>query len=163
MLTPNRSWTLGPDWPSSGEIDIIEGVNDQDANAVALHTNEGCTISDNGNFLGEIATDNCDVNASDQDNNAGCSIGSNDTSTYGDGFNDVEGGVYATEITADAITVWFFARDSIPEDISSGTPDPSGWSTPQAQFQGDCDFASKFTTQSIVSYQTSKHHNLKYS
>jgi hypothetical protein len=31
-------WTLGPNWPSSGEIDIIEGVNSQKANSMALHT-----------------------------------------------------------------------------------------------------------------------------
>ncbi|CAG8327901.1 unnamed protein product [Penicillium nalgiovense] len=31
-------WTSGPDWPNSGEIDIIEGVNGQKSNAVTLHT-----------------------------------------------------------------------------------------------------------------------------
>lgn len=102
--------------------------------------------------MGEITTPNCDVNAPDQDNNAGCGISSNDTTSYGDGLNEVEGGVYATEITAQAITVWWFTRDSIPEDISSGNPDPSSWPTPMAKFQGDCDIPSKFRDQKIVSY-----------
>lgn len=31
-------WTLGPNWPSNGEIDIIEGVNNADDNLMSLHT-----------------------------------------------------------------------------------------------------------------------------
>ncbi|KAK2761284.1 hypothetical protein FQN54_001806 [Arachnomyces sp. PD_36] len=143
-------WTVGPDWPNNGEIDIIEGVHDQPANAVALHTAENCRITDNGNFLGEIKTPDCFVEAPDQDNNAGCGIGSNDTTSYGDGFNQVEGGVYAAEITSEAVSVWWFPRASIPADITAGTPDPSTWSTPMAQFQGECDIPSKIQQQSII-------------
>ncbi|KAG5640368.1 hypothetical protein DXG03_008893, partial [Asterophora parasitica] len=32
-------WTVGGDWPNQGEIDILEGVNDQGPNAATLHTN----------------------------------------------------------------------------------------------------------------------------
>jgi hypothetical protein len=35
-------WEVGGDWPSQGEIDIIEGVNDVAPNAATLHTSEGC-------------------------------------------------------------------------------------------------------------------------
>lgn len=31
-------WTLGPNWPYNGEIDIIEGVNDAAYNIMSLHT-----------------------------------------------------------------------------------------------------------------------------
>ncbi len=31
-------WTLGPNWPSNGEIDIIEGVNNAATNLMSLHT-----------------------------------------------------------------------------------------------------------------------------
>ncbi len=35
-------WTLGPDWPNNGEIDIIEGVNSgayqKFKNLMSLHT-----------------------------------------------------------------------------------------------------------------------------
>ena len=31
-------WTIGPNWPYTGEIDILEGVNLLTANAMSLHT-----------------------------------------------------------------------------------------------------------------------------
>lgn len=44
-------WMLGPSWPQTGEIDIIEGVNSGSTNTMSLHTSQGCTISeDNGRF-----------------------------------------------------------------------------------------------------------------
>ncbi|CAE6526974.1 unnamed protein product [Rhizoctonia solani] len=37
-------WTTNTaNWPAAGEIDIIEGVNDQAPNAATLHTTAGCT------------------------------------------------------------------------------------------------------------------------
>lgn len=30
--------------------------------------------------------------------------------------------------------MWFFARDEIPSDISSGSPDPDSWGMPTALF-----------------------------
>ncbi|KAK6405813.1 hypothetical protein LTR95_018726 [Oleoguttula sp. CCFEE 5521] len=143
-------WMVGPDWPSNGEIDIIEGVNDQTVNDMTLHTGPGCTISDNGGFSGEITTDKCDVNAEGQSTNAGCQIKTDDTNTYGSGFNANKGGVYATEWTDSAISIFFFPRGSMPSDISSGSPDPSGWGKPLARFQGGCDISSTFKEQQIV-------------
>ncbi|KAF2011703.1 glycoside hydrolase family 16 protein [Aaosphaeria arxii CBS 175.79] len=83
-------WLLGQEeWPKGGEIDILEGVNDLDRNAVTLHTSEKCIVdnstsgdpnaSPNGNtqdlsFSGHLATKDCDVNAADQGKNVGCSI-----------------------------------------------------------------------------------------
>ncbi len=31
-------WTVGPSWPQSGEIDIIEGINNSTTNQMTLHT-----------------------------------------------------------------------------------------------------------------------------
>ena len=44
MLT-DISWMVGPNWPGNGEIDIIEGVNDNAQNQMTLHTSPGCTVS----------------------------------------------------------------------------------------------------------------------
>jgi hypothetical protein len=145
-----RSWTLGPNWPNSGEIDIIEGVNSQAANDMTLHTNPGCTISNTGAFSGQITTPNCDVNAPGQYTNAGCQIATHDTATYGTGFNANGGGVYATEWTSDAISIWFFRRGAIPGDLSSGNPNPSGWGKPAAKFEGGCNIDQHFKDHNLI-------------
>lgn len=81
-------WMLGKQaWPAGGEIDILEGVNDQDTNAVTLHTSKGCVVSNATDlrggtgdaasarpFTGFMKTDDCDVAAADQGKNVGCSI-----------------------------------------------------------------------------------------
>lgn len=149
-------WTVGPNWPTSGEIDIIEGVNSQASNAMALHTSSGCSISAGGAggaqsaMTGSIATSNCDVNAAGQPNNAGCSIKSADSSSYGTGFNANGGGVYATEWTNSAIKIWFFSRANIPADITSGNPTPASWGTPTAVFGAPCQIGNYFKNQQIV-------------
>ncbi|KAL2391657.1 hypothetical protein RJ035_000105 [Blastomyces gilchristii] len=143
-------WTVGPNWPNNGEIDIVEGVNTQATNLMSMHTNYGCSITNSGSFTGTILTSNCDVNAAGQPPNAGCGISSSDTASYGAGFNANGGGVYATEITPSAVTVWFFPRNDIPKDIIARTPDPASWPRPMAQFQGQCDIAAHIKLQRIV-------------
>jgi len=134
----------------SGEIDIIEGVNSATTNAMTLHTAPGCTISNNGSFSGHVETANCYVNAPGQGNNVGCGIHTALDASYGTGFNSGGGGVYATEWTSNGITIWYFQRSQIPNDITNGSPDPSSWSEPLAKFQGSCNFRTLFQNQSIV-------------
>lgn len=142
------SWTVGPNWPNGGEIDIIEGVNSQSQNDMTLHTSPGCSITNNGGFSGAITATNCDANVA---GNTGCQIVAPDSITFGKGFNLNGGGVYATEWTSDAISIWFFPRGSIPSDVSSGAPVPSSWGRPVAEFQGDCKIDTFFKAQQIVS------------
>jgi len=142
-------WTLGPNWPNNGEIDIIEGVNSGTSNSMTLHTSPGCSIN-SGGFQGLIRTANCDVNAPGQGDNVGCGISASGGNTYGDPFNSAGGGVYATEWTSSAISIYFFSRSSIPSDITAGAPNPANWGLPMAQFAGSCDIASSFKNHSIV-------------
>ncbi|KAJ9157526.1 Tat pathway signal sequence [Pleurostoma richardsiae] len=159
-------WFFGPNWPSSGEIDVIEGVNSQQTNAVTLHTSSGCTMSSTGSLASTSAlSSDGDCNAGN--GNLGCSSSTTDTSNYGAGFNAIGGGVYAMEWTTSAISVWFFPRGSAECDALSGqngtsltnsttptngiTPanvtvsatnssssgvDPSAWGTPLVTFVG---------------------------
>ncbi|KIW65082.1 hypothetical protein PV04_07366 [Phialophora macrospora] len=146
-------WTVGPNWPNAGEIDIIEGVNSQRANSMALHTGQGCSVSNNGLFSGRVSTPNCDVNAAGQPGNAGCAILTPNDQSYGTGFNQGQGGVYATEWTSQAINIWFFPRGAIPSDLSSssGNPDPSGWGQPMASFSDSgCNIDDFFNDHQIV-------------
>ena len=73
----------GDDWPTQGEIDIIEGVDKQDVVFSTLHTDGGCDQSseDPAAFSGQwnsgadgTAASDCDVNANGQYANQGCSI-----------------------------------------------------------------------------------------
>ncbi|KAL7819083.1 family 16 glycoside hydrolase [Trichoderma gracile] len=126
-------WMVGPDWPNSGEIDILEGCSTQTSNAITLHTAPGLNINNKGsNPSTSLLGSNCGPNGS----NTGCSQKTQDNQNYGDGFNAIGGGVYATEWTSDHIAVWFFPRTNIPGDISSRAPNPSGWGTPLARFTG---------------------------
>ncbi|MCJ1255374.1 hypothetical protein MMC24_003190, partial [Lignoscripta atroalba] len=144
-------WMVGPNWPKSGEIDIIEGVNSQSTNSMTLHTGPGCSIANNGGFSGSsLVTQNCDINAPGQGQNVGCSFAGHDTRSFGAGFNSNNGGVFATEWTDSAIRIWFFPRGSVPSDATGNSPNPSGWGTPTATFQGGCDFGQSFKNQNIV-------------
>jgi hypothetical protein len=140
---------VGANWPDNGEVDIIEGVNQQTKNSMTLHTTSGCMVNKSG-FTGSMSSSNCDVNAQGQATNSGCGITSSDSQSYGDGFNNNGGGVYATEWTSQALSIWFFPRNSIPSDISSGNPDPTTWGTPAALFEGSCDMDSHLGPQNIV-------------
>ncbi|GFF68861.1 hypothetical protein CNMCM6936_006166 [Aspergillus lentulus] len=143
-------WMVGPDWPSHGEIDIIEGVNTQSINQMTLHSTDGCTIA-NGGFTGTLLTSNCYDYAPGQGTNAGCGIAATSSQTYGTGFNNAGGGIYATEWTSAGISIWFFPRGSTPLDIRAGTPNPTNWGTPLARFApGSCDFDAHFSEMQIV-------------
>jgi hypothetical protein len=142
---------VGPDWPTGGEIDIIEGVNDQTHNGMTLHTAPGCKIGpETGIFSGEVTTPNCDVNAKDQSKNVGCSIEHPSTDSYGVGLNAIGGGVYATQWTDEAISVYYFPRGSVPDDVLGDAPNPDGWGLPAAKFTGGCNIAKMFKEQQIV-------------
>ena len=117
---------------------------------MTLHTGPSCSITHNNAFTGTIQTSDCNVNDPNQANNAGCGISTTNTQTYGRGLNSINGGVFATEWTSQAITVYFFPRSSIPSDITGGHPDPTSWGKPLAQFQGSCDMDSSMKNQKIV-------------
>lgn len=90
-------WTVGPDWPANGEIDIVEGVNDYTNNQATLHTNPGCALPNNVTMLGIsgslVGGTNC---AAAQTGNEGCGVRANQTNSFGAPFNNNGGGVYAS-------------------------------------------------------------------
>lgn len=145
------SWTVGENWPSDGEIDIIEGANRALYNQMTLHTGNNCTIDSTG-LSGNLLTSNCDVDAAGQSRNAGCGIEAGSATSFGSQFNSIGGGIYAMEWTSNGIAIWFFPRYQIPTGfMSRPSHDPDGWGEPLARFQGDCQIAQHFHTQKIVS------------
>ncbi|KKZ60180.1 endo-1,3(4)-beta-glucanase [[Emmonsia] crescens] len=142
-------WATGATWPNDGEFDIIEGVNRQTKNVVALHTTAGCKVTANNKYSGQLVTKDCDVFSPTQPGNQGCLFRAPSSTSYGTAFNNAGGGVYATEWTSDSISVWFFPRYQIPSDITSEHPNPSAWPRPIAHFTG-CEFDRFFQKQRII-------------
>lgn len=70
-------WMFGPNWPHSGEIDIIEGVNSATSNSMSLHTGPGCEVHNLGAVAGtKLAGTNCT-------GNSGCTQKSAATDNFG--------------------------------------------------------------------------------
>ncbi|KAL1986124.1 hypothetical protein VTN96DRAFT_6776 [Rasamsonia emersonii] len=137
-------WTTGNQWPEDGEIDIIEGVNQQATNEMVLHTQGQCTIT-NPKQTGTLTSADCSLSSG----TTGCVV-QGTANTYGTGFNSINGGVYALLWTDEAIKIWFFPRSAIPESITSGNPNPDEFGTPLADFEGTCDIGKEFQTQKLV-------------
>ncbi|KAL8752855.1 MAG: hypothetical protein Q9199_005460 [Rusavskia elegans] len=128
-------WMTGPNWPNSGEIDILEGVNNQAQNQMTMHTGPGCTL----------ASSSCE-------GGLGCHIKPEGSNNYGTGLNNAGGGVYAMEWTSGSINIWFFPRNGIPGDMTRPNPNPSTWGTATASFVGgdNCNIDQHFKNNNIV-------------
>ena len=144
-------WTLGTGtWPYNGEIDIIEGVNNMEGYLSSLHTAYECSITgDSSTETGIFQTSDCQLDVATGGNSAGCGVSDLDSNSFGLGFNANGGGVYAMDWTSDYIKIWFFPRGSIPDDITTGWPNPCNWGKPVQYFQG-CDIDANFKDHQIV-------------
>ncbi|KAL9056208.1 MAG: hypothetical protein Q9162_003088 [Coniocarpon cinnabarinum] len=151
-------WLTDPsNWPLHGEIDIVETVN-QGSSGVhsTLHTTNDCSMKVKRKQSGSVDGKNC-YNGTDANNGCGV-VGATDT--YGAALNQNGGGVYACELRKEGIRIWFFARASLPGDVSTAInsgeadttrPDPSKWGEALADFPStDCDIGSHFKNQSII-------------
>jgi len=126
-------------------------------NQYTFHTgaNQKCTIPNqaptvNGGpaFMGTVMNMNC---SSSQSSNTGCSLLDTYDSSYGQGFANAGGGVFALLQNSKGIKIWHFERQSIPHDVFSGDPDPDSWPTPNAFLSADnCAVDSFFSHQRLV-------------
>ncbi|CAL3966989.1 hypothetical protein PZA11_003427 [Diplocarpon coronariae] len=141
-------WTVGQNWPANGEIDIIEGVNQDRNNSVTLHTAPGCSMESTGSMTSsKLTSSDCNTDSA----GTGCGMKNGNQKGFGTGFNAIGGGVYAMEWTSTSIKVFFFARSAIPADIMAGTPDPKTWGTPATAFGGNkCTIDNSFKNHTIV-------------
>ncbi|CDW98958.1 hypothetical protein [Sporisorium scitamineum] len=97
---------------------------------------------------GSSAT-NC---ASDATRNQGCGVTSTTDGDFGVKYNSNGGGVHAMYWSeSDGISTYFFPKGSVPKDISSGSPDPSNWGTPQAHWPAtNCNMNNYFYNHVVV-------------
>ncbi|KAF8803218.1 endo-1,3(4)-beta-glucanase [Phlegmacium glaucopus] len=146
-------WELGQaTWPRGGEIDILEGINDQGTNTATLHTTDGCTMPDDRSQTGKSGLLDCNTEIND---NRGCSVYFAAANSYGPSFNANGGGWYAMERSDSEINMWFWPRSgsSIPNDVggNSDSVNPQNWETPSASFPStSCNFGSHFDKQNIL-------------
>ncbi|TEB24541.1 endo-1,3(4)-beta-glucanase [Coprinellus micaceus] len=147
-------WEVDPtNWPNGGELDILEGANDNGPNAATLHTSPGCTMpSARGGMLGKQVEENCDANIN---NNVGCPVKFDSDLSYGPKFNNNGGGWYAIERSPAGIKVWFWSRNdpNTPHEICGGLQNvrPDTWGTPNAFFPDNtCSMEKHFGSHNIV-------------
>ncbi|KAF9224031.1 glycoside hydrolase family 16 protein [Gyrodon lividus] len=149
-------WTVGPNWPMAGEIDIVEGVNNQATNQMTLHsgTNVACAIDTTLNsalevFTGQILGTNC---YSTPTADAGCAFSDTDSRSFGYGFNGAQGGVFALLWDQSiGMIIWHFARADIPADITNKAPTPASWGAPAGFWSSQtCDISTNFYEHVMV-------------
>jgi hypothetical protein len=146
-------WTQGDDWPSNGEIDIMEGVNMVTTNQMALHTEgDGCyasTASDVA-FTGVVENANC---STEYNSNQGCAVTLNDTKSYGADFAAAGGGVYVAEYAGTGIKIWFLSRADVPSSLSASASsiNTDDLGTPAAYYPSStCDIDKYFGAQRMT-------------
>ncbi|KAF8626517.1 hypothetical protein AX15_004822 [Amanita polypyramis BW_CC] len=152
-------WTLGTgNWPETGEIDIIEGVHDNEHNQVTWHTEPGCYLTTPSSYFtgtvlgqnGQNGQNGTDCNALINDN-AGCAVVEWSRASYGPYFDAQGGGVFAMKWDETGVAVWSFYRAAVPQDIVQGSPDPSNWGQPVAElWSSGCNPLNYFANHSIV-------------
>ncbi|KIM65978.1 glycoside hydrolase family 16 protein, partial [Scleroderma citrinum Foug A] len=146
-------WTVGPNWPYGGEIDIVEGINDQPTNQMTLHSgnNESCTIDTSSptQYTGHTLGTNC---YSTPNADAGCAFSDTDTRSFGFGFNNAGGGVFALLWDQSiGLAIWHFARSQIPSDLTNQAPNPSSWGVPGGFLSSKtCNIGNNFYQHSMV-------------
>ncbi|KAJ3475280.1 hypothetical protein NLI96_g11942 [Meripilus lineatus] len=141
-------WTKGYDWPRQGEIDIVEGINLQSANQMALHSYAGCTAASGTTQTGRAGNLNC--NSTD---GAGCTVTETSPNSFGAGFASAGGGVWATQFDSSGVFIWFWERSKVPASLSSATTsvDISTWGAPSAAYPASsCNVGNFFGPQQLV-------------
>ncbi|KAF7298914.1 Rhodanese domain-containing protein [Mycena indigotica] len=141
-------WTLGPDWPNGGEIDIVEGINLMLDNQYALHTTAGCFHTTPSSQTGVSSVNDCS-------NPAGCLVGENAPNSYQSGFAAAGGGVWAAQFDYTGIFIWFWSRPNVPASILQSTAtssmDLSDWGPPSASYVNKtCKIEDFFGPQKLV-------------
>ncbi|KAK0243457.1 hypothetical protein EDD85DRAFT_947620 [Armillaria nabsnona] len=150
-------WTFGGTdlgWPMFGKIDIVEGVNLMANNQMALHHNDSsCVQPPNPGQSGR--TLNTDCNNGSPAGSTGCAVAETKPNSFGEGFNQNGGGVFALQFEVSGAYIWFWPRQNIPKSLTSATStsniDTTDWGVPSASFPASgCDLQKLFKPQKLI-------------
>ncbi|SJL02682.1 uncharacterized protein ARMOST_06016 [Armillaria ostoyae] len=150
-------WTFGGtdlEWPMYGEIDIVEGVNLMTNNQMALHHNDSsCVQPPNPGQSGR--TLNTDCNNGSPAGSTGCAVAETKPNSFGEGFNQNGGGVFALQFDVSGAYIWFWSRQNIPKSLTSATStsnmDTTDWGLPSASYPSSgCDLQKLFKPQKLI-------------
>ncbi|KAF8054963.1 concanavalin A-like lectin/glucanase domain-containing protein [Lyophyllum atratum] len=143
-------WTLGSgkEWPHAGEIDIIEGINLMGNNQMALHADAGCAQAANPAQSGKTLEGDCSLDR-------GCIVAETKPNSFGKGFADAGGGVFAVQMDVSGVYMWYWSRPQIPDIIKSATStsnmDPAAFGMPSASYPATgCNITQFFGPQQFV-------------
>lgn len=148
-------WTVGlENWPAAGEIDILEGINEQTVNLGTLHTTTDCKLDASAQG-GTLKTKHCSNDYTDdspQWPNQGCSVLMKEPNTYGTAFNRAGGGVYVMDWQPEHIKIWMFAHGTAAAtNALSANPDPSSWPKPSFTTEkSDCNISNLFKDHTLI-------------
>lgn len=139
-------WTCtAGNWPAGGEIDIVEGANDQGPrNLASLHTTPGCSIPSGQGTTSNRNDSGTSYNA-DCANQPGCSVGFSAQNSFGPDFNRNGGGYFA------------MVRDTAPGGRGISVhfwPATAGNNTPAALLNPPLSYLSTFANTSSPAYST---------
>ena len=99
-------------------------------------------------FTGTVMNTNC---SSSPSSNTGGTFLDTSNSSFGQGFANAGGGLFALLRNNDGFKIWHFERQSIPPDVLSGDPNPDSWPTPNALLStDDCAVDSFFSPQTLT-------------
>lgn len=99
-------------------------------------------------MTGQLENTNC---AYYPDYNVGCGVSDPRQTSFGVGFNQAGGGVYAMQWTSEYIRIWHWARADVPADVTTKQPNPGNWGLPAAQLGvGNCTIDQHFQSHKII-------------
>ncbi|KAJ8092417.1 hypothetical protein PM082_023872 [Marasmius tenuissimus] len=139
------------DYPEGGEIDVIEGVNNQPYNDMTFWRAGGQCNFPASALAGTADIVNQTACASTTTEQESCGFQDERSGVFGSEFSRSGGGVYAHLVSDEGISIWYFPRNAIPGDITSKNPDPSAWGTPAAQWKSDsCNISQHVRNHKLV-------------
>ena len=80
----------------------MEGINLMKDNQMAVHTTQGCTTSNSIQQTGTIGFTDCSKGS-------GCTVHETKANSFGEGFAQAGGGVWATQYDVAGIFIWFWS------------------------------------------------------